>query len=203
MRIGLYADSGGEPGALIATTEAKTFTATGSGHWQEFTFTSALGLAHAAALHSAFVGARQRGRCTALCPSRANAQDGKDVAAQHRRRGHAHPLGTRCQHSHDRRRRDRGPCRQQPKLRRLGAERALHDRSADQRSIWWRINQAPVSVGHVQHRRSYSVRVTGSRKRPRRGSAQDADVRSLRSSRRVPTSMSWPASIGITITSRI
>ena len=37
---------------------------------------SALGLAHAAALHPAFVGARRRGRCAALCPSRANAQDG-------------------------------------------------------------------------------------------------------------------------------
>ena len=35
----------------------------------------------------------------------------------------------RCQHSRDRRRRDRGARRQQSKLRRLGAERALHDRS--------------------------------------------------------------------------
>jgi hypothetical protein len=49
----------------------------------------------------------------ALCPPRANAQDGKDLAAQHRRRGHAHPLRPRCQHPHDRPRRDRGPCRQQ------------------------------------------------------------------------------------------
>ena len=40
MRMGLYADSAGEPGALIATTEAKAFTATGSGHWEELTFTS-------------------------------------------------------------------------------------------------------------------------------------------------------------------
>ena len=66
-------------------------------------------------------------------------------------------LRARCQHSHDRRRRDRGPCRQQSKLRRLGAERALHDRSADQRSIRWRIDQAPVPVGHFEHRRSHSV----------------------------------------------
>jgi hypothetical protein len=63
---------------------------------------SALGLAHAAALHPAFVGARQRGRGTALCPSRADAQDGEDVAAEHRRRGHAHALRPRGQHSHDR-----------------------------------------------------------------------------------------------------
>ena len=47
--------------------------------------------------------------------------------------------------------------RQQSKLRRLGAERALHDRPADQRPIRWRINQAPVPVGHFQHRRSHSV----------------------------------------------
>jgi hypothetical protein len=40
MRIGLYADNAGEPGALIATTEAKAFTATSSGHWEEFAFTS-------------------------------------------------------------------------------------------------------------------------------------------------------------------
>ena len=98
----------------------------------------ALGLALAAALHPAFVGARRRGRRAALCPSRANAQDGKDVAAEQRRRGHAHPLRARCQHSHGQWGRDRGACRQQPKLRRLGAERALHDRSADQRSIRWR-----------------------------------------------------------------
>src|SRR5918994_3929490 len=31
-----------------------------------------------------------------------------------------------------------------PKLRGLGAERALHDRSADQRSLGWHRNQAPV-----------------------------------------------------------
>jgi hypothetical protein len=42
-------------------------------------------------------------------------------------------------------------------LRRLGAERALHDRSAAQGSIRWRIDQAPVPVGHFQHRRSHSV----------------------------------------------
>jgi hypothetical protein len=47
--------------------------------------------------------------------------------------------------------------RQQPNLRRLGAERALHDRSADQRPIGWRIAQAPVPVGHIKHRRSHSV----------------------------------------------
>jgi hypothetical protein len=40
MRMGLYADNAGEPGALIATTEAKAFSATSSGHWEEFAFTS-------------------------------------------------------------------------------------------------------------------------------------------------------------------
>jgi hypothetical protein len=40
MRIGLYADNGGEPGALIATTEAKAFSATSSGHWEELAFIS-------------------------------------------------------------------------------------------------------------------------------------------------------------------
>jgi hypothetical protein len=40
MRIGLYADNAGEPGALIATTEEKAFSATGSGHREELTFTS-------------------------------------------------------------------------------------------------------------------------------------------------------------------
>ena len=59
------------------------------------------------------------------------AKDGSNAEAV----DHAHPLRARCQHSHDRRRRDRGPCRQRSKLRRLGAERALHDRSPDQRSI--------------------------------------------------------------------
>ena len=39
MRIGLYADNAGEPGALIATTEDKAFTATSSGHWEELAFT--------------------------------------------------------------------------------------------------------------------------------------------------------------------
>ena len=53
--------------------------------------------------------------------------------------------------------RGRGPCRQQSQLRRLGAERILHDRSADQGSIRWRIDQASVPVGHFQHRRSHSV----------------------------------------------
>jgi hypothetical protein len=69
----------------------------------------------------------------------------------------SNPLQARCRHSHDRRRRDRGPCRQQSKLRRLGAEGAIHDRPADQRSIWWRIDQAPVPVGQLEHRRSHSV----------------------------------------------
>ena len=55
--------------------------------------------------------------------------------------------------------RARGTRRQQSKLRRLGAERALHDRPADQRSIWWRINQAPVPVGHFKHCRSHSMAV--------------------------------------------
>jgi hypothetical protein len=40
MQIGLYADDAGEPGALIATTEEKAFSATGSGHWEELAFTS-------------------------------------------------------------------------------------------------------------------------------------------------------------------
>ncbi len=40
MRIGLYADNAGEPGALIATTEEKGFTATSAGHWEELTFSS-------------------------------------------------------------------------------------------------------------------------------------------------------------------
>jgi hypothetical protein len=40
MRIGLYADAAGEPGALIATTEAKPFSATSSGHWEELAFAS-------------------------------------------------------------------------------------------------------------------------------------------------------------------
>jgi hypothetical protein len=39
-RMALYADNAGEPGALIATTEAKAFSATTSGHWEEFTFTA-------------------------------------------------------------------------------------------------------------------------------------------------------------------
>jgi hypothetical protein len=39
MRMGLYADNAGEPGALIATSEAKAFFATSSGHWEELTFT--------------------------------------------------------------------------------------------------------------------------------------------------------------------
>ena len=38
MRIGLYADSAGEPGAQIATTEAKAFSATSAGHWEGLTF---------------------------------------------------------------------------------------------------------------------------------------------------------------------
>ena len=79
------------------------------------------------------------------------------MAAEHRRRGHAHALRPRCQHSHRQLRRARGACRQQSQLRRLGAERALHDRSAAQRSIGWRIDQAPVPVGHFQHRRSHSM----------------------------------------------
>jgi hypothetical protein len=49
------------------------------------------------------------------------------------------------------------PCRQQPRLRRLGAERALHDRSTDQRPIWWRIHQAPVPLGQLERRRSHPV----------------------------------------------
>ena len=69
---------------------------------------SALGLAHAAALHPAHVGARKRGPCAALCASRANAQDSPDVAAEHRRRGDANPLRSRCQHFHEQRCRDRG-----------------------------------------------------------------------------------------------
>ena len=40
MRMGLCEDSGGLPGALIATTEEKAFTSTGSGHWEEFAFAS-------------------------------------------------------------------------------------------------------------------------------------------------------------------
>jgi hypothetical protein len=126
----------------------------------------ALDLAHAASLHPAFVGARQRGRCAALCPSRADAQDGTDVAAEHRRRGDANSLRARCQHSHDRRRRDLGTCRQQSKLRRLGAERALHDHSTDQRPIWWRINQAPVQIRQLEHRRSHPVPYVGHHAQP-------------------------------------
>jgi hypothetical protein len=119
------------------------------------------------AVHPAFLGARQRGRCAAVCPSRANAQDGKDVTAEHRRRGHAHALRPRYQHSHRQRGRDRGFCRQQSKLRRLGAERILHDRSADQRPIvrhyakpaspgeWWRDR-----LDHVVRRASSTAAAT-------------------------------------------
>jgi hypothetical protein len=40
MRMGLYADDAGEPGALIAMTEERAFSATSFGHWEEFAFTS-------------------------------------------------------------------------------------------------------------------------------------------------------------------
>ena len=41
MRIGLYADNAGASPALsIATSEAKAFSATSSGHWEEFAFTA-------------------------------------------------------------------------------------------------------------------------------------------------------------------
>ena len=79
------------------------------------------------------------------------------LVPEHQRLHHPHAVRAGDQHSHDRRRRDRGTCRQQPKLRRLGAERALHNRSLDQRSIRWRIDQAPVPVGHFEHRRSHSM----------------------------------------------
>jgi hypothetical protein len=36
---------------------------------------------------------------------------------------------------------------------------ALHGRSADQRSIGWRIEQAPVPVGQLEHRRSHPMAV--------------------------------------------
>jgi hypothetical protein len=67
------------------------------------------------------------------------------------------PWGTGRQHSDGQRGRDRGACRQQSKLHRLGAERALYDRSTDQRSLGWHRNQAPVPVGEFQHRRSHPV----------------------------------------------
>jgi hypothetical protein len=47
---------------------------------------------HTRALPPASVGARQRGRGAALCPSRADAQNGKDMAAERRRHGHANPV---------------------------------------------------------------------------------------------------------------
>ena len=40
MTMALYEDSGGLPGALIATTEEKAFSSTSSGHWEEFVFAS-------------------------------------------------------------------------------------------------------------------------------------------------------------------
>jgi hypothetical protein len=40
MTMALYEDSGGLPGALIAETEAKAFSSTSSGHWEEFAFAS-------------------------------------------------------------------------------------------------------------------------------------------------------------------
>jgi hypothetical protein len=56
MRIGLYADNAGEPGALIATSEEKAFTATSAGHWEELTFTSppatVVGVKHWLACHT-------------------------------------------------------------------------------------------------------------------------------------------------------
>jgi hypothetical protein len=83
-------------------------------------------------------------------------QDGKDVAAEHRRRGHTHALRARCQHSHGQRRRDRGACRQQSQLR--GWEQnepytialLIKGRSGGR-------NQAPVQVGELEHRRSHSL----------------------------------------------
>ena len=65
--------------------------------------------------------------------------------------GNANSLRPRCRHSHG-----PGPA---PRSRPLPAaipasppgsrNRALHDRSADQRSIRWRIDQAPVPVGQL------------------------------------------------------
>ena len=40
MRMVLYGDNAGEPGALIATSEAKAFSATSSGHWEQVAFTA-------------------------------------------------------------------------------------------------------------------------------------------------------------------
>jgi hypothetical protein len=40
MRMGLYEDSGGLLGPLIATTEEKAFSSTSSGHWEELAFAS-------------------------------------------------------------------------------------------------------------------------------------------------------------------
>jgi hypothetical protein len=38
MRIGLYADDAGEPGALLCASEIKAVTSTSSGHWGTFAF---------------------------------------------------------------------------------------------------------------------------------------------------------------------
>ena len=88
---------------------------------------SALGPAHAAALHPAVVEARQRGRDAALCPSRADPQDGKDVAGSSTPAPRPYESRTAgCQHSHGQRRRDRGPGRQQSQASPPGSRTSLY-----------------------------------------------------------------------------
>jgi hypothetical protein len=44
LRIGIYADAAGEPGALLGASEIKAVTSTSSGHWEAFAFAPQLDL---------------------------------------------------------------------------------------------------------------------------------------------------------------
>jgi hypothetical protein len=70
MENGLYADNAGEPGALIATTEAKAFSATSSGHWEELAFTAPLTTVEASSIGSPATPTRVSTAAAPMAPTR-------------------------------------------------------------------------------------------------------------------------------------
>ena len=114
------------------------------------------GLAHKTALHPAHVGARRRGRRAAV--PRLHRPRGPGVwqlnaaaAAMRTRYGPGVSIPT-TDGAEIESLGNRGP-----RPASWAAERALHDRSLDQRSLRGHGEQAPVPVGHLEHGRSHPV----------------------------------------------
>ena len=101
MQIGLYADTGGEPDALLGASEIRAVTSTTSGHWETFAFAPAEQVDLAEGTH-VWLAIHASGSINSRDSDGANQNDGRRLISQAFASGLPDPYGSGSSYSNTR-----------------------------------------------------------------------------------------------------